>query len=269
MPLIQFTMVFEQEGKGWTESLIKDGASADLTSYYAGGLALAQKRILVSGTQTRCTMLRFSQVGVFRDVYAVGQNLSGTTSKDSDTPSTTLTYNCHNTPFTKNKFIFVRGVWDESITVGGSFTPSAGYLAIINSWIAELIAGNWGWIGTLSFAEANVAGVVQEADGTFSVSLDGNLFTLPVPTFANVRISGAQGAFQINGPQIVRTQGQDAFRSKFRTAIFPWTVGGKVRYNTKGFIQIATVGFRKVGRRGPGRPLYLTPGRQRGARVHS
>jgi hypothetical protein len=268
MPTIQGTIFFEQEGYGWTESLYKVGTDTDLRTYLPGLYTLATKRIKLSGAQTQIKHTRVSSVGIFRDVDGENLNLVGDGSHESDTPATALLIFMNDVTSLKHKFMFMRGIWDSVVKIGGLYQPTVAYSANFAAWRVEVVAGTWGWLGTATKIEQLVTNVVQNVDKTVTVTLAAELFPVPRPDFASVRISGVQGAVQLNGQQIVRVNSGTQFTTKFPVAMFPWTVGGKVTYNLKGFVAASGIGVERVTERKPGRPSYKSVGRRR-ARARS
>lgn len=268
MPTIQGTLFFEQEGYGWTESLYKLGTDSDLRTYLPGLYTLATKRAKLSGTQTAIRHTRVSTVGVFRDVGGENVNLVGDGSHESDTPATALLIFMNDVTSLKHKFLFMRGIWDSVVKIGGLYQPTTAYIANFNAWAAEVRAGGWGWNGAATKIEQLVTNVVQNVDKTVTVTLGAELFPVPRPDFATVRISGVQGAVQLNGSQVVRVNDGTHFTTKFPIAMFPWTVGGKVTYTVKGFVAAFGVGVERITERKPGRPSYKSVGRRR-ARARS
>lgn len=263
MPVLKCTLFFKQQGPGWTETYYKTISDADLASFLPIATTLAQKRILCSGAQTQLYCIRLSREGVFRDVYPRFVSMFGTTAKDSDAATTCVDFLFQNAARTKSKYTYARGVWDEAITVGGVFTPSPSYVAILNAWYAELAAQEWGWMGVTDPVESFITNVVANENKTVAVTMATPLFPEPLANYAQVRISGVGGAIQLNGQFVVKVKSTTTFDTKYPLAIFPYTVGGKVRFSTKVCVPIVHAIATKVGERKVGKPSYQSPGRRR------
>lgn len=266
MPKIRATLFFSQKGYGWTETGWFDGASTDLNTYFGKIDALAQKRIKLCGNNTFLPYLRWSQEGVFRDVALwayPGSGLQGGTGKDSDAPTTALLLNLRNSTATRRKNVYLRGVWDEGVIAGGVYSPTPAYVALMNDYIAQLVADGWGWLGVNTTTLQNISGVTQQPSGLVQLTFAGNLFPGPFPAQFTVNISGVQGAAQVNGVQRVIASSATICETKNRISIFPWTAGGRGRLNTQDLITIAGGTVRRVVERKAGRPSYLSRGRRR------
>lgn len=265
MPVIRCTLFFRQEGYGWTESYFKDGPSNDPSSYADEITLLAQKRAKCSGQQTYITNARTSVEGVFRDAFLlgfVGNGIRGTFQRDSDNPTTALLLRCRNQASTKFKNNFMRGIWDDVVTAGGKYNPTAEFQAALNDYVAQVFAGAWGWLGATSVAQANVLTVTQLASGLVGVTVDADLTAGPFPLDTTVRISGVLGATQINGSPIVRFTDARTLATRRRISIFPYQAEGKVRLNTKTVIPIFVIAPQRIVERRVGRPSYLSRGRR-------
>jgi hypothetical protein len=259
-------MFFAQRTYGWSESAWFNGISNDLNSYFGQIDALAQKRIKLCGITTTLPFVRWSQEGVFRDVALWGYpggGLPGTAAKDSDAPSTALLLALRNGLATRHRNIYLRGIWDEGVVTGGVYTPSVAYVALMNDYLAQLVAGGWGWLGNNTTTESILTNVVQNVNGTVDLTAAAAVLPGPFPQEATIRVSGVLGASQVNGVQIVRASSATQFNTKKRISIFPYQAGGKARYSTKDLILIAGGTVRRVVERKPGRPSYQSRGRRR------
>jgi hypothetical protein len=108
---------------------------------------------------------------------------------------------------------------------------------------------------------------VQNADKTWTITTLADLFPDPWPLETSVRITGIQGATQLNGIHIVKPTSKTVFTTKFPIAAFPYTLGGIVTYATKGIVKTTSIQASRVTERKPGRPSYLSPGRRRARRA--
>lgn len=266
MPLIRATWFFQQQGYGWTENLWLNGTDSDLNSYTGKVNDYAVKRAVLSGNETFIIGARWSVENVFRDALGLdfpGSGLQGKTTQESDSPDTALLVHMRNTGGTKRRNHFLRGVWDSVVKTGGLYTPTAAWTGYLNAWKAEISQKGWGWLTRGNRVQQNVTAVIQTAGGQVDVTTAGVLFPLPLPSSANVSISGVSGAFQINGPQIVVPTQQDRFLTRNRIAIFLYNSGGRVTYTTPVFQGIDEAGVSRVVERKVGRPSGKSPGRRK------
>lgn len=265
MPLIRATWFFQQLEYGWTETLWIDGASLDAVPVQQAVDRYAQKRIKLSGAQTRLKYYRISLEGVFRDARGFtypGGGLAGMTGKASDAPQVALLTYFRTLAGGSTRLQYLRGIWDEIVFEGGTYTPGADFISRFDDWRAQVFNDAWGWYGVTARQQANVTAVVQDPAGTVSVTLDGNIFAGPPFVGTTVRIAGVLGATQINGQQIITPTAANAFKTRRRISIFPWTTGGRVTNVTKGLIPVQVIAPFRIVERKVGRPSYLSRGRR-------
>lgn len=266
MAIVRATLFFEQLGRGWTESYWRDSGSASLADQFAIVDVLAAKRIKCSGVQTFLRYARVSAEGVFRDAAVrtyTGAGLPGLSSENSDVPTTCLLVRCRNATFTKLKFVYLRGIWDSIVTAGGTFIPGASFTAYFNDFAAALVQGAWGWLGADVTTKVNIANVVQELNGTVTITAAANVFPGPPFPRTTVRIAGVQGAVAINGPQIVQATAATICHTTKRIPIFPYTTGGTLAYQTKALIPITQATPDRIAERKVGNVSYVSRGRRR------
>jgi hypothetical protein len=266
MPNIRLTMFFEQAGQGFTESYWTTGTDPDVRSYRTAADFLANKRIKVSGEQTRLTNIRLNVEGVFRDLVGgtyPGGGLQGTIGKPSDFVDTALMMRGASADSKFRRSNYVRGIWDEVVTTGGDYVPNADFLAVLGPFVSALINRGWGWLGRTTRLFAPIATVTQDVSGAVNFTLGADLFPGPFPQRVGVRISGVLGAYQLNGPQVVVATSARIASTAGRTSIFPYTTGGRVLLTTSAFIPFDSVTARRIVERKAGRPSYKSAGRRR------
>ena len=267
MPFCRVTLFFSQSGYGWSESLWQNmGPDDTLATFAPRAVSLAQKRAPLLGAQGSIIAARLSVDGVFRDaLYAdIAAPLVGTATQVSDAPDTAILVDCSSIVGTKHKKVFLRGVWDSVVDLGGTYVPSAAWQTRFNAWAGELINGNWGWLTRSGRVSALITGAVQLVGGNVGVTLGGPLTGIPFGVKTRVQISGVKGAYQLNGSQLVVASAVDAFATANRISIFPYTAGGRATWSTPAFqaIQVAVPG--RIVERKVGRPSYKSPGRRKG-----
>jgi hypothetical protein len=155
--------------------------------------------------------------------------------------------------------------------VANQFQPGGALLGALQQFFAQAVADGWGWIGEYTRTPKDVTAVTQNANGTVHVIAAGNLWTALPTTAQTVRISGIGGASAVNGSRVVIPSALNAFDTKQKISIFPYTAGGKVTAKTSGFINVANPGLNlqalRVSERKAGRISFLSRGRQRVTRV--
>lgn len=272
MPFVKATFFFEQNGYGWTESLWQNAPDpVDLNTFLPKVQAYATKRAPVCGRETLLTYARLSNENVYRDAIflGLGAGLKGTAGQSSDAPDTAVLFQWRNNAGGKRRRTYVRGVWDGMIDKGGQFIPDDKYQPVINAWVGQVTQDSWGWITRGSRVQGDVkAATADPASGQVNVTLKAPLFAGPLPRITRVQISGVHGAYQINGSQLVYPTAVDAFTTKDRIAIFPYTSGGVVTWWTPTFQIIDVGGADRVVERKAGRPSFLSRGRAK-AKVKS
>ena len=265
MPLIRATLFFEQEGYGWSEGYWLNGANPDLRSYGAVVDRLAQKRIWLSGGNTRLRYSRWSEEGVFRDSFGAtypGLGLRGDPAQESDEPNTALLTRFRDPTGRHLKNLYLRGVWDLVVKEGGVYTPTPAYTARFDDFRAQLIQDLWGWRGSTSKIQALITNVAQDASGTVTITTGSNVFAGPFPQLAQVRVAEVLGSTEINGVLVGRANSATTFQTKNRISIFPYLSGGRLTFNVYGHILIDIALVSRVANRKVGRPSYKSVGRR-------
>lgn len=271
MPIIRATLFFESEGYGWTETYAREGPALADFGYLTITDALAQKRAKLNGAETYIRYLRWSQDDVFRDsmghTYS-GSGLRGLSTEPSAAPQLALMARFRNAAGTRYKLAYLRGIWDSVSATGGTYTPTVAFTGYWDDFRAKLLQDAWGWVGRNVTTKANVGTVAQLEAGTVAVTCATNLFPGPYPMKATVRVSGVQGATQLNGVHVVQASSATQFTTQNRIAIFPYLTGGVVTYNTETLQLIGQASPQRIVERKPGRPSYKSRGR-RSARAAS
>lgn len=265
MAIIKVTWFFEQNGYGWTESFWRNGANVNDPTIAPAADLYATKRIRCSGRETYLRYVRWSEEGVFRDSFGrtySGYGLQGDSTRVSDEPNTALLMRWRDAAGTRVKQQFLRGVWDSVVDNGGNYTPTAAFTAAINSYIAEVTNGSWGWYGKFNNIVSPILSVTQDASGLVNIVLTNNVFPGPFPQSTMVRIRGVQGATQINGQHLIKATDATHAMTQRRIAIFPYTALGQLTYQTKQLI-VTTIGApQRIVNRKVGGVFYHSRGRR-------
>lgn len=268
MPLHKGTIFFEQLTSGWTESYWKTHSSDDANFFIDDLTLLAQKRIKMSGTQTKIMGLRMSIEGVFRDASIFFPNpldlsYQGHGSFDSDPPFTALLFRMSSQKGIAFTFRYLRGIWDSQVVSGGGFSGSAAWQTQYNLWLAELQLKQWGWLAADVRKKGFVTAAVQNANGTVRVTVTNDIFAGQIGSLIRVRLSGVRGASALNGTHLFVPSSATVADTYQRMCIFPYTAGGKATYTTTAFTLPTTFKIQRVVERKVGRPSYQLRGRRR------
>jgi hypothetical protein len=175
MPLPPFvvkgTIFFELGGNGFTESFWWVGLTADLSAHSAYLLNVVNKRRVLLGKEASIHAYRVSfesGVGgapVLGDSYLQYYNQAGFSSEIADFATTALLCTWKDATFQRRKQQFMRGIWDNVVSNGGSYIPSYG------TWQTKFDA----WRGAISAAVPGVKG--PGAGWVQRVPINGNIIT--------------------------------------------------------------------------------------------
>ena len=131
---------------GWSENFWNN-----LTSFSAAqtaALALQTALWNSKGNGVLGPYIRISQVGNFRSAQVINTNLTSTAtgaSSDADYPTTALLLFLASTqPYFSRQWL--RGNPDNQVSSGGHFTPTAGYVTLINAITNILVTASNGWV---------------------------------------------------------------------------------------------------------------------------
>lgn len=275
MPIVSLILSYEQYAYGWSEKYYTEGVSTNLNDYYIRATNLLMKRMPLCGKQTMATYLRLSTEDEKGDslLFAVpnGQ-IVGNQSVDSDAPTNCLLLNCADVTRKYKKKIYLRGVWDSVITLGGKYTPTPQYEALVNSFWAYLKTDNqqvptaWGWLaakrpGTVR----NITALAQQPDGTVRITATGDNWPGPFDgRSVEVRLSRVASNPQLNGTLVVVPQSAQVAITLRRIPIFAAVdAGGRMRYSDKEIRYTDFANITRAGEHRTGRPTLQPRGRQR------
>jgi hypothetical protein len=284
MGFCKVRMDFVQQGLGTSEDWYLPTTDANFASQMLASQNLIVKRAALMGKQTFMSGATLSEIGNPR--HAVAQQnvlfpLSGSLTKDSAPIDVAFVLKKYNLNFTSTGQTFMRGIWASIVGPGNTYTPTTAWNTPFNAFLAQLIAGGWGWLGRSSTAQIKVAitgsgatpGVALNANGQPVITVTGTPFIVSAPSqFPSVRISGVKGAASVNGQQVGQFVNTPAtapgtpcnqFQFNKRVPMFPYTGGGKLTYNTPLFNAIASFGDGEIGERRAGVPLPRYRGRSR------
>lgn len=269
--LIRATFFFEQEGYGWTESWYRDApALTTLAAFQDDTDLLAVKRAALNGKNTFLKFVRSSNTAVRMDRAIISYNgntgLQGHGTNVSDAPTTAALMSCRPANNERWKPAYLRGIWDLCVNEGGLWQPTPAWTSRYAAFLGELIQKGWGWIGTNTSTSRLISAIVANANGTVKITTTGNLFPA-FPAQYLVRASGIGGATILNGSLQVNATALNEFDTVQRIPIFPWTAGGRVRYNTLQFTALANGTILRVVERKPGRVFFRSVGRRKGRQL--
>lgn len=269
MALMRTSFLFFQQGYGWSNTWFLNTSAADpYADALAKALVLAQKMQGIMGNNTWINGWRISDEAAFRDVslrfYGTGNvGLQGSNGQ-SAAPQNCLIYKHNATnraaPSAYRPF---RGLPVSMMQQGGIWTPSTGWTAANNSYLAQLQTDAWGWRGATTRQQPRVQSVIQNGDGTVGVTLVAAMAGVPLDTPITVSIARVKGATTLNGVHQVIFSSLSVFNTVQRIAILPYTAGGTVLWSQKSFVSDAGTGnWQRMAERKPGRPFYLSRGRR-------
>ena len=269
---MRVTFFFRQHNYGFSDIQAIQGDSPIPSSYLTKANALAMKRALLLGTNSYLTHIRITTFGTKRVFFTFkypGQGITTDTNETSDSAVLALLTKQWNANETRNRHIYPRGIWDSCCKEGGIWVPNPDWTARWHQYAKRLVQDKWGWLADAApvVKPVQAAGVVQNANGTVGVTTVGDLIAGPFPRNASVRISGVQGATQVNGQMAVTFTAGNVFYTRRRIPIFPYTTGGQVTYAAEEFVQINSSQFDRVVEKKSGLVSYQSRGKKKASRV--
>ena len=284
MALFKCLAFFNCRTRGWSETYVYDNSTQqspnDSLNFTQLQFAnLMQKRVKLAGKQVELYATRISRLTPTRgsQIYyndlpqppGFGSNNGG---YDTDNPPSTLVVTLANSGFTKKKQTHVRGIPDTIDQQGGRLVTSdtVGFDAAWTDYATALIGPGWGWLGSTVSHTADVESYAQVVGtGQVSFSFHSALFpATDVGKTVSIRVSGINGKSELNGQLTVKIDAVDGATTTSRISVFPYSFGGKARYNELGFVKIVAGSMTKIGSRDTGAPLLQPVGR-RSNRVRS
>lgn len=261
------TCFFEQGGHGWSETYARDGggvtnlaALADFDRDTIWG-----KRAKCCGLQTRIFAQRVSFTDQLGDSQLNYIDLQPNTfeSEDANTAVLVVGQNSNNT---RRKNIFMRGVADAVVVLGGEVDRGfALFDASFKAWRDAMIQNAYGWIGTQANTEHPVLGYTTDAENRIVFTLGGP--GIAAPAVGNkVRVRGKN--MGIGKPSVLNStfvcirDNNTSVKTNKPTAAFPYPgTGGFLVTKTTNLITMANIRLQKVVERKAGKPSYVSAGR--------
>lgn len=278
-------LVFEANGRGWQETYYADFGVPDFDGVSGYAEKLASLRVLMSAAPVQIKAWRVSdplttgRQGISRYFNPRKAAPEWAPTTGAADPSTAVNVGFLKVATNQNRRISVRGVPDDIVTDFGELRGpqyAAWKDGPFAAWVQCLLgnAGNFGnrRYGWFSRLPLNVP--AGEVTYTFAVGAWYPTLNLPADFFAledkgqkrYVRISGVNGGqSRLNGEQVVYVVERNQARLVKPLALGPMVTPGLMqRYATlPTFIEADRINVEKAGRRAPGRPLLVTPGRAR------
>lgn len=273
MPLAKCTMLFTSNLKSWTEAYWTNTSTDPYTGdpnnlqavldYF--NTNLVTKRTPLLGKQYSCTLLRstFPLENVIGEIRYV--NIAGNQSHEGAAAELSVVTKCGNLNNTAKKYISLRGIWDEVEIEGGKFVGDgiAAWQGHWNSFATMLITKGWGWYGRMARQRANITTIVQNANFTQTITINNAMWAAVIGTPQVIRLSGVNVKSRLNQSLVVNVTGASTATTVLPYATFPYASGGRVSWNTNGFIDIANVAAQRLGSRDVGNSYHLTVGRRK------
>jgi len=155
---------------------------------------------------------------------------------------------------------WIRGIWDDAVSVGGVWTPSSTYVPLVNAFLAQLSAPS-------NLLRLRVTNKTNAAVPVTALTQLG-LVTATVPGLVSgnrVRISGTKGVPGLNKTWTVQVNDANSF------FITPWIIPatapvftqlGTVRLLSPTLVPVTYASIIRATKRDVGRPFGLLSGRR-------
>lgn len=280
MPVYKLDLVFEANGRGWEETYYKNFDSPNFGAAATIAGTLASKRIALSGAPVVIKAYRVTdpltegvqgEAFYFNPVYAAGGDAGA---NGASSPSASINVGWIVNAINRKRRIWMRGVWDDAITNFGQLNNAiyATWNAKWVQWRTYVLQQGFGFMTTPR------AGVRMRVTYTYApgasvptFTFSGDFFDLAqVNTYQRVRFSKFNGSNSpLNRELVVWVLSRTSAEPATAIAAGPMTnAGSALRYAAPVFYAADNIGVERVGRRAPGAPLLLTPGRSK-ARARS
>lgn len=277
MPTVKHMIIFaDGSGHGWTEVHYKAGGSTpNLTAHLTllkdtvcpARAALLGKDCAVVGC--RVSYPRINAIASMND-EPYNPGMPGVDSADE---TLALAIKFKNEDNTKKKILHLRG-FPNAVQADGDYHPEGGaafdWLGRLANYKTVLITtGLYGWLSKDNSAGASSKGDVttylNNANGTITFTVAVEPF--PESTWGkirSVRFSRLNnGKSTLNRTLLVRVNADGTQATTVqRVAAFSFQSEGRYNYRSVDFVNYATMGTPKVGRRPQGRPIGKAPGRR-------
>jgi hypothetical protein len=230
---------FTQQGDrlgGWSENYWSNLSS--VAGVQAAAMTLQQALWQTKGNGVNAPYIRISQVGAFRSAFIVNTNLTSVplgNAADADISTTALLLLLTGpVPYTARQWL--RGIYDNAVTLAGHYNPSAGYATVINNLFTTLSQASNGWV-LRNLNQANLKQLIT------AVTLPG-VVTVPGHGFATgqvIRISRTGGITGLNGTWHITVIDANTFQ------LIGVPAGGFVgRYTKSGTAQLQTYLYQAI-----------------------
>lgn len=270
MPTImKDTFIFSGPGRGWTESYYRRSADGNILAEFAVMEAVAPKRAQLLGDGYFIQGLRTSRItdnAEVRGRFGGDVKLTayfGNAGYDGDFSDSSVLVIAKDATTTKQKAIYLRGVWDPKIGGEGALLTLPAWETDFNTWIGEMIQRQFGWYGqSASGAQGEVLGYTADANDNVTVTTTTDFFPLNlVGTTQVVRVRGVNVKSRLNGQYPVFVTGRSAFRLPKPLALGSFTTPGFVQLLSFAFVQATNYRAQRVVSRKTGNPLFVSRGR--------
>lgn len=270
--LIKGTWIFESRQTGWTESLYWNQSTGNLNTAYQTAFAVGDVRKQLLGDTGSIKAIRVSveanELGqpVVGDSLLSYARLAPDTLLEEEDSNTALQVIFRTSDATKRKFLFLRGIWDSIVQVGGVYNKDAnGWVTKFNAWKTEVIGQAMGWVASSRSTAGTITNYVMDANGfiTFTLAAPGIFGAGPNYTPQKVRISRLNGRSTLNGTMIVFPTSATTATSAQPHAAAPFKSNGIMFGYTKALVLASTIEAQKIVTRKAGAPLLGSVGRQK------
>jgi len=270
MDLMRCNFIFFQQGYGWSLTFFQNNLSANpYADVQAKALTLAQRLQAMIGSNTYINGWRISDEAAFRDVslrfYGTGNaGLQGTNGQSAPPAVCLLVKHNAAANAAPSAYRPYRGIPVSMVQNGGIFVPSGGWQTAFNTYIAQLAADKWGWLGASIRQQHDIFSIISGGNNQQTITTDMAFAGVPLNTTIQVSISRLKlGASQINGLRKVKFTSPSVLVTNESIPITPYVSGGRVLWSQKTFVEDSgTGGWQRIAERKPGRPYYLSRGRR-------
>lgn len=291
--LIKQTLVFDGPRHGWTETLYFERptgdvqAAIDFTSDYRNKRRpLLGAQCFLSGQRTLVVQDNagnpITRQGLVNDF---GTTLPGTQAQDAEDTGTSLLVTWADADSRLKKNLFMGGAWAAIFPQANTYKAVGGWQGFFNAWRDYCITKHFGWRHRVVQKTATITGyVVDPVTGIVTYTLRsgasiladfGARRTVGVEFFNRANpLDGVQVVVPIGevAPVLPATDWTTTVKSAKPRPAAAFTTPGEMRLFTSSFIDVGAPGatqqtgsinpIRPSGRK-RGRPLFVSPGRQR------
>lgn len=272
--LYRITYAFSGHGQGWSEVHVHQNDSDQPGNVSSQLRNLAQLRANLLGTPYQMDGYRVAQirndagVPVQRIVYLWEQVMKPQTTANWDADATDVAIIARLTNGVGNlsKNIFMGGVPDDCVTVGGDLAGLSidTWKSKYATWQTAALGLKVGWLGSDFTAESNITGYAVATNGQVEFHLeDAVLADFPAGSTTTVRIRALNNGSPLNGSVLVSVDDASTCHTVKAIAAGPFRTAGVMRVYTelKPYVQAAGGYPVKVGNHKRGKPLFSSRGR--------